>query len=459
MNKIFYGPPGTGKTYAVKQLLNERYTSKPEDLSAAEWRAQFIHDNFARLKWWEVAAAALYEIGGGNGEVKVSEIVQHPFIQAATATRNSKRVENTLWGTLQRHAVDESTTVNVVTRGFPRIFDKTVDSSWKFAGEWQEHCSDLMQLVDQYLNGPDGTEHVKRYEFVTFHQSYGYEEFVEGLRPTLGEAAEESAVQYEIRPGVFKELCTRARLSPDEQFAIVIDEINRGNIAKIFGELITLIEPDKREGAENSLEVKLAYSGDLFSVPQNVDIIGTMNTADRSLALLDTALRRRFEFEPVYPDSKDYDGSPLHGLYVSVDGVTVSIPRMLTAINQRIETLYDLDHSIGHAYFVDLGNVPDGEERLMALKNTFEKRIMPLLEEYFFEDWQKIRLVLADNQKPIEAQFIVEISNHDEDLVTLFGPDHGLDSYSTKRRFAKQDQALVNPRAYVGIYSPTSLSL
>src|SRR5690606_34164038 len=120
----------------------------------------------------------------------------------------------------------------------------------------------------------------KRFSFVTFHQSYGYEEFVEGLRPVLDGDADAGEIQYEIRPGVFKELCRRARLAPDQRFAMVIDEINRGNISKIFGELITLIEIDKREGAEDAISATLPYSGDSFSVLANVDIIGTMNTAD-----------------------------------------------------------------------------------------------------------------------------------------------------------------------------------
>lgn len=290
------------------------------------------------------------------------------------------------------------------------------------------------------------------YSFVTFHQSYGYEEFVEGLRPILEGDAESGEIQYEIRPGVFKELCRKARLAPGERFAMVIDEINRGNISKIFGELITLIEPDKREGAENAVSVTLPYSGERFSVPANVDIIGTMNTADRSLALLDTALRRRFDFVPVMPDARDEPGAPLAGLRVGSGGQVIDIPRLLSAINERVEALYDRDHCIGHAYFTPLAQVPDGDDRLVALEQMFSNRILPLLEEYFFEDWQKIRLVLADNQKPPPAQFITEGEDQQDDLARLFGSDHGLDSYTTRRRYAVQTSAFSNPDAYIGIY-------
>jgi len=177
---------------------------------------------------------------------------------------------------------------------------------WQFAGASQDICSDIFTLVDKIKQGPvpDTGEQLQRHSFVTFHQSYGYEEFVEGLRPVLADDpidgdAETGQVAYRIKDGAFKELCRRARNTPDKRFAMVIDEINRGNISKIFGELITLIEADKRDpldGTPPPTEVILAYSGKPFSVPANVDIIGAMNTADRSLALLDTALRRRFRF-------------------------------------------------------------------------------------------------------------------------------------------------------------------
>jgi len=309
------------------------------------------------------------------------------------------------------------------------------------------------QLVGEYAAGPASGEHIKRYSFVTFHQSYGYEEFVEGLRPVLDGDAETGEIQYEIRAGVFKDLCRKARSAPDQKFAMVIDEINRGNISKIFGELITLIEPDKREGAVNAVSVTLPYSGERFSVPANVDIIGTMNTADRSLALLDTALRRRFEFEPMMPDARDEPGAPLAGLRVNLGEQVIDVPRILDAINQRIEVLYDRDHCIGHAYFTALEQVPDGDERFKALKQVFKTRILPLLEEYFFEDWQKIRLVLADNQKFPTARFVVEGQDQEDELARLFGSDHGMDSYSTKRRYAVQDDAFSNPDAYIGIYT------
>ena len=202
----------------------------------------------------------------------------------------------------------------------------------------------------------------------------------------------------------------------------------------------------------------LAYSGEKFSVPANVDIIGTMNTADRSLALLDTALRRRFDFVPLLPDTrqgKDADdphSAPLAGLVVTTSVGAIDVRQMLERINERIEALYDRDHCIGHAYLTALTDVNDGEARFEKLADIFRNRIVPLLEEYFFEDWRKIRLVLGDNQKPQAAQFITESDAHEQDLSDLFGNNHGLDSYATKRRYQPQPSAFANPAAYLGVY-------
>jgi len=458
-NRIYYGPPGTGKTYTLMQLLKRDYEPQAASIAIEEWRSQIIAEKVAVLKWWEGIAAALYDLGGS---AKVPELVEHRFIQTiAQAKGRASGISATLWGTLQHHTVLESNTVNIKLRMEPAIFDKAADSVWQFAGDWQDACADLITLVEQLKAGQQDAATVQRYSFVTFHQSYGYEEFVEGLRPVLNGDAEAGEVEYEIRPGVFKELCRKARQAPDQRFAMVIDEINRGYISKIFGELITLIEPDKRDpldGSKPPIELTLAYSGEKFSVPANVDIIGTMNTADRSLALLDTALRRRFDFVPLLPDTravKDVDephSAPLAGLVVSTSAGAIDVRLMLERINERIEALYDRDHCIGHAYLTALTGVDDGEARFEKMAGIFRHRIVPLLEEYFFEDWRKIRLVLGDNQKPEAAQFITGSEAHEQDLSDLFGNDHGLDCYATKRRYQAQPSAFANPAAYLGIY-------
>lgn len=294
----------------------------------------------------------------------------------------------------------------------------------------------LMELAQSYQTDDLTDEYVSQ---ITFHQSYGYEEFIEGLRPILSKENNNQDIQYEIRDGIFKKLCLKAKQNPTKRYAIFIDEINRGNISKIFGELISLIELDKRE----RLEVILPYSQELFTVPANIDIIGAMNTADHSLTRLDTALRRRFTFKPLYPDL-DY----LSGTIITKDDINIDLQKILAAINQRIELLYDKEHCIGHAYFKDIVEKPDmlDENKFCLLQNIFQHKIIPLLEEYFFEDWQKIRLVLADNQKQDALQFIQQT---DTNTSKIFGE---ADIATIEHSYSINKKAFDNPEAYQAIY-------
>lgn len=245
-----------------------------------------------------------------------------------------------------------------------------------------ESYSEIRRRYDEYaLKG--------RIKFATFHQSFGYEDFVEGIKPIIVDrygketisANSETHMVYLTKEGVFKKICLLARKNPTLNYVMIIDEINRGNISQIFGELITLIEDTKR-----GMEAALPYSREMFSVPPNLYIIGTMNTADRSLAILDTALRRRFEFTEMLPEpnllSHDCDG--------------INLCEMLTAINQRIEYYYDREHTIGHAYFMENGVSINSVDKL---RKIFKSRIIPLMQEYFFDDYEKIMLILNDDKK------------------------------------------------------------
>ena len=171
-------------------------------------------------------------------------------------------------------------------------------------------------------------------------------------------------------------------------FVLIIDEINRGNVSQIFGELITLVEEDKRLGREEALEVILPYSKERFGVPSNLYIIGTMNTADRSVEAIDTALRRRFSFEEMQPNPELI---ATEGKLKETHGVlgTIDLPLLLSTINRRIEKLMDKDHLIGHSYFMAVSN-------LKELKSAFQNKIIPLLQEYFFGDYGKIGLVIGN---------------------------------------------------------------
>ena len=208
----------------------------------------------------------------------------------------------------------------------------------------------------------------------------------------------------------------------DEKYVFVIDEINRGNISKVFGELITLIEETKRIGSAEELFVELPYSHSKFGVPNNVYILGTMNTADRSIAIMDTALRRRFSFEEMLPDSDVLRelGDPV----IYQDGITVNVANMLDIINERITFLFDREHTIGHAFFMPLIDDPS----IGTLAKIFEKSIIPLLQEYFYEDYAKIQLVLGDDGKKGDKKQYQFIFDEDMEANKIFETVQELDS-------------------------------
>ncbi|WP_338961392.1 McrB family protein [Fusobacterium nucleatum] len=216
-------------------------------------------------------------------------------------------------------------------------------------------------------------------KFITFHQSYGYEDFIEGIRPDLDNESKD--LKYIIHSGVFKDICNKAKNDRENNYVLIIDEINRGNISKIFGELISLIEPSKREGEKEELEATLPYSKELFTIPKNLYIIGTMNTADRSIALLDIALRRRFNFIEIMPQYDILKNEKIENIELDL---------LLSTINERIEFLLDREHIIGHSYFLNINTFED-------LIQVFRNSIIPLLQEYFYDDFEKIKSVLGDN--------------------------------------------------------------
>ncbi|MEM7816148.1 MAG: AAA family ATPase [Candidatus Aenigmatarchaeota archaeon] len=253
-------------------------------------------------------------------------------------------------------------------------------------------CDDAEELkkFSNYEKVKKEYENIKnegRIEFVTFHPSYSYEDFVEGITAKI----DGGQVTYVIKPGILKNIVDKAKKERDKKFYLIIDEINRGNIPKIFGELITLIEEDKRESNENEIILKLTYSQENFSIPPNLYIIGTMNTADKSIALIDIALRRRFEFFEMVPDARILEGKSIKG---------VNLKELLEALNKRIIEKGERDKQIGHSYFM-------GVETEEDLRRVWFRKILPLINEYFYGRWDDIKDILSED-------FLKEITKEED---------------------------------------------
>lgn len=417
-NVIFYGPPGTGKTWTLMNqvLSGSQYTTRMgEEPQEVRW-ARVL----SNVGWYEVIAAVLHDL---RGSARVAQIKSHPFLQAKAANGSTpKHLHQLIWGMLQLHTSPNSSTVktNTERRVEPFIFDKDQQSQWSLTANWKEDAPEIKDLYDQLKMTNAGGTAIHRYAFVTFHPSYSYEDFIEGLRPVEVERDDGTTeIQIQPRDGALKQLCKRAAADPKNRYALVIDEVNRGNVAKIFGELITLIESDKRLKIDADgkpifapgRSVLLPTSQEWFGVPENVDFYGTMNTSDRSIALVDIALRRRFVFRELLPNPGVIAGEHETGTIPSDDGGNrIDLRRLLAVLNARLIVLRGRDTCLGHAYFCKITSVDE-------LRSTFRDRIIPLLQEYFYEDWEGISLVLAvsGGAKP----FVVATSPK---MDALFGP-------------------------------------
>jgi len=456
LNQILYGPPGTGKTYRLSKIM-DNFTQNLNVKSNDDTDALYEMLKIENYTWFQVAAAILYDAAISNinsGWVKLNnDIINHILFKLKSIKSGSKTPIQTISSDLLFHTKMDCEYVKTQERRAPFIFEKNEKSEWHVDIKiLNDECPEAIELYEKYKEIKEqkvGTSYTKEnFKFITFHQSYGYEEFVEGIKPVFDSENEDGDITYEISKGIFYQCCENALflsgykgklrdfcdLPKDERqnffndstpkYAIFIDEINRGNISKIFGELITLIEQSKRLGADDEIMVELPYSKEKFGVPSNLYIIGTMNTADRSIALMDTALRRRFEFVEMMPEYDTLNETIIEG---------INVGEMLKTINERIEYLYDRDHTIGHAYFM-------GVTDIKTLANVFKNKILPLLQEYFYDDWEKIRLVLGD------SQFIKEKKSAN----ALF--KSGTDYIDDKILYEINNEAFNNPQNYIEIY-------
>lgn len=409
-NQILYGPPGTGKTYSVRQYITDIVGQNPGLKTDNE--EQKINNAVKDLTWYSAIALSMYK-NGKNNKYKVPNLQHQKIIKAFAATKESKKIKATLWFQMQSHTSESSENVNNSTKHPPYLFDKTENSEWYLTETGIKFVEENLSEQLEFLNAKNSSRKIEDfYKFITFHQSYSYEEFVEGIKPSINNDEDNATISYEYNRGIFKEICQQANSDPENNYLLIIDEINRGNISKIFGELITLIESDKRvipngerifentKTQNEELVVILPYTKSKFGVPSNLYILGTMNTSDRSIASIDIALRRRFKFVEMMPRPEKLVDKNKQPLMVS----DINLQNLLKIINERISYILDRDHQIGHSYFMNWKNYD-----MTTLKNVWFDEIMPLLNEYFYADWDKLQAILGKANEIGAKSFIVKI--------------------------------------------------
>ncbi|MDD2265713.1 DUF4357 domain-containing protein [Sulfuricurvum sp.] len=388
LNQILYGPPGTGKTYntinKALAIIDGNVPSERKEAKAKfeEYRKsgqiEFVtfHQSYGYEEFVEgIRAIPVGEEGNEDGEEMIYAVKDGIFKRMSkTSLENYTKSSNPISSkrkfflhaktlNIQAEMIEEDANTYRVLKG-SKIRKGQAASFENY---------NYVALKNKLL------EHAKlkeEAEFYIMEEDYIFQSMSAASSVILGRQSNGYTD--------WKEISVENNLFNLDQekrnYILIIDEINRGNISKIFGELITLIEPSKRIGADEAIKLQLPYSNEEFGVPQNLYIMGTMNTADRSIALMDTALRRRFHFEEMMPDLETLNDKMIEG---------IDLKKILSTINQRVEYLYDRDHTIGHAYFIDVKSKAD-------LDDVMRNKIFPLLQEYFYDDWEKILMVLGD---------------------------------------------------------------
>lgn len=450
---ILYGPPGTGKTWHAQHLLrndeNQYYSQTrrtlfdqrvfsitilpPRDGSILDLQPgdTFTYEWSGRRNWQKFYD----ELEAGD---HLLAFYPSPTQQYKAILRCNRKDENAIhsefvrkWDgpTYQQMKSDSILSETMMIRvsmsfSLKKLDDVEFERIQALSPELTNKSLGLVSTRDE--------EKINKIEFVTFHPSFGYEEFIEGLRPKTDEYG---TLTFHINDGIFKQFAQTVcnilfkeagidkqwlpegnipgldeyekkrirETAPKIPFYLVIDEINRGDISRIFGELITLLEADKRYGEVNEIITTLPYSKTSFAIPPNLYLVGTMNTADKSIALVDTALRRRFGFIEMMPDYE-----LLQRLFVGVPDEVKPIAELATSlleeINTRIRNRYDRDHQIGHSYLVPLKDAKTRDEAVEILRSAWYYEILPLLQEYFYDSPQKLHEIIGSSFVSVEGE-------------------------------------------------------
>ncbi|MXX13571.1 MAG: AAA domain-containing protein, partial [Gemmatimonadetes bacterium] len=456
LNQILYGPPGTGKTWntvnhAVAIIEDKSLDElEEEDREEIKWRFDELkkngqiemvtfHQNFTYEDFIEGIRPVLDE-ENEKIEYELSEGVFKKIADRANKNRTqSEQTGEESWDTDELLQAFAESIENRLESGeeinlFPpdhRSGATIGEINWSRDGKFQSF------KLGGTIKYQRLTKNVIKRDYEAFYK--GEIKSLKDIKPTYKSKRTQhgNAMYYFALYGKIKQFHDEEWQSEEsgpikkQNYVLIIDEINRGNIARIFGELITLIEPSKRIGGDDAATFILPYSKEKFGVPDNLYIIGTMNTADRSIALLDTALRRRFDFIEMMPDAKH------HRISTDIEGVNCQ--ELLAAMNDRIRFLLDREHQIGHTYFMGIKRIK-GKDSLEA---TFKNKIIPLLQEYFYDNWEKIDLVLNCNG------FVHEIPFESD----LFKNSDLIDEERKIYELSDEDGKWEDPESYQAIYA------
>ncbi|EPE1654166.1 McrB family protein [Campylobacter coli] len=442
LNQILYGPPGTGKTYhtidKALEILGENLESRDEKKAKFDEyvkNGQIVFTTFHQSYGYEEFVEGIKPMM--NNEANSQEI-QYEIKDGIFKDICNRALENYENSNLNTEELREKIKLREKVEKFlNRLLETNEPISKTKGGNFfiNSFNNNTIEIYSEDVERFDGIFKLSLSTFITLLKSnIEFNSAVEMFKKVFDrDYADRTHTYYFNLVNKFKEYEKQAVLKTEDNkissnslnsYIIIIDEINRGNVSKIFGELITLIEPSKRIGESEELKVTLPYSGKKFGVPKNVYILGTMNTADRSITSLDTALRRRFEFVEMMPDPdllknvficKDVENPNKDEDYLGDDAKTEGfaeiLQNILISINKRIEFLLDREKTIGHAFFMseavkfnkDNWCKPDEYEEdwyvlsISKLKSIFQNKIIPLLQEYFYNDYALISAVLNDN--------------------------------------------------------------